>query len=254
MEAETAPAPAAADAAVYMELDASVSERGPLAQTIRAALSSSGQPTADAVEGFVLSALQSVTGQPRDDCVRVANERLRNKALLLDDPSAPGRKRRRAEAQAKSARAPPPPPAAIRRRAGLIVPAGKAAGAMTHAALAPLRALWQAYACDLVRSATSLAEAQARVAHADLHGAVLRVVRARCPALVGAEGTCVQETAQVFKLVTAADVVRNVQKAGTVFATDVGGAAVTLYGSNLCQRPADRASKRTRSARSVYLP
>jgi RNase P/RNase MRP subunit p29 len=51
-------------------------------------------------------------------------------------------------------------------------------------------------------SEKSLQEAARRLMNADLHGAILRVTRSKCPSLVGATGILLQETKNSFLLVT----------------------------------------------------
>lgn len=51
-------------------------------------------------------------------------------------------------------------------------------------------------------SEKSLTEAARRLMNADLHGAILRVTKSKCPSFVGATGILLQETRNSFVLVT----------------------------------------------------
>jgi hypothetical protein len=51
-------------------------------------------------------------------------------------------------------------------------------------------------------AATAVAALEAKLLKADLHGAVVTVVRSKCPSLIGASGLLVMETQETFRVVT----------------------------------------------------
>lgn len=63
-----------------------------------------------------------------------------------------------------------------------------------------LSQLWQEYIQDLLGSFS--ATSPNKILKADFHGASIRIVRAKCPSLVGKEGIVIQETQNVFRIVT----------------------------------------------------
>jgi len=78
---------------------------------------------------------------------------------------------------------------------------------LKHETFAPLRELWTKYARGLaVNGATVMAQ---RLAGADLHGAVVEVVRSRAVDRVGIRGTVVKETRGVVVVVTEDDRVKS---------------------------------------------
>eukprot|EP00066_Takifugu_rubripes_P011321 XP_003979900.2 PREDICTED: ribonuclease P protein subunit p29-like [Takifugu rubripes] len=69
----------------------------------------------------------------------------------------------------------------------------------------PLHHLWRQYITDVcsgLKPTSSPQFLQQKLLKADLHGAVLSVVRSRCPSYVGTTGILVQEFKHVFKIIT----------------------------------------------------
>ncbi|KAI5848279.1 Rof/RNase P-like protein [Tricharina praecox] len=122
---------------------------------------------------------------------------------------------------------------------------------LKHATFAPLRELWTGYARGLAMSGSTVM-AQ-RLAGADLHGAVVEIVRSRAVDRVGIRGTVVKETRGVVVIVTERDAVKSVPKEFTVFrvVVDMGGEkgkgkdmVFDLHGSQLMFRAAERAGRK----------
>ena len=88
---------------------------------------------------------------------------------------------------------------------------------------------------------------------ADFHGARLYVEQATSPQLVGLAGIVAMETENTFKIIREDDVVCTVPKRGCTFRVVAGSAVVRLYGRAICQRSADRASKKFKGSRRPSL-
>jgi RNase P/RNase MRP subunit p29 len=135
---------------------------------------------------------------------------------------------------------------------------------MSFAALQPLHEAWQRYVFGLLTAppppqgaagaGTSGADSpEARLARADLHGALLTVASSKARAYAGAAGIVAADTARTFQIVGADDRVRVVPKGGCVFefglpAGPAGGRTVTLQGDVLLAAGAAAAAEAARRA------
>jgi RNase P/RNase MRP subunit p29 len=70
---------------------------------------------------------------------------------------------------------------------------------------------------------------------------------------VGVAGIVAMETENTFKIVREDDVLCTVPKRGCTFRLCVGSAVIRLFGRAICQRCADRASKKFKSSRKSTL-
>ncbi|KAF5886543.1 ribonuclease P protein subunit p29, partial [Clarias magur] len=69
----------------------------------------------------------------------------------------------------------------------------------------PLHDLWKQYItelCNGLRPESNVQVMQQKLLKADFHGAILTVVRSKCPSYVGSTGILVQELKHVFKIIT----------------------------------------------------
>ncbi|KAM7423530.1 hypothetical protein PAMA_000061 [Pampus argenteus] len=72
----------------------------------------------------------------------------------------------------------------------------------------PLHDLWRQYIIDLcngLKPSCSPQFVQQKLLKADFHGAIISVVRSKCPSYVGTTGILVQEFKHVFKIITKED-------------------------------------------------
>ncbi|XP_061819817.1 ribonuclease P protein subunit p29 isoform X4 [Nerophis lumbriciformis] len=72
----------------------------------------------------------------------------------------------------------------------------------------PLHYLWRQYIIDLcgrLNQTSSPQAVQQKLLKADLHGAIMTVVRSKCPSYVGTTGILIQEFKHVFKFITQQD-------------------------------------------------
>ncbi|PIA18845.1 RNase P subunit p29-like protein [Coemansia reversa NRRL 1564] len=89
---------------------------------------------------------------------------------------------------------------------------------------------------------------------ADLHGAKMSVVRARCPNFIGISGIMAQETKNAFKFITEDDRLVVVPKAHCVFAVKLpSDAQCLIYGDQFMFRASERASRKFKPKPNVDL-
>ncbi|XP_078688962.1 ribonuclease P protein subunit p29-like [Branchiostoma floridae x Branchiostoma belcheri] len=110
----------------------------------------------------------------------------------------------------------------------------------------PLHKLWLQYIKDHLQltPTSNLTLLQKKMLKADVHGALVTVCKSRCPAYVGLTGIILQETKNVFKIITKEDKLKTVPKANSVFSVEFEGLRANIYGNHFCMRSARRASKK----------
>ncbi|KAJ2705606.1 RNase P/RNase MRP complex subunit [Coemansia sp. IMI 203386] len=93
-----------------------------------------------------------------------------------------------------------------------------------------------------------------RVVKADLHGAMMEVVRSKCPNFVGIRGIVAQETKNTFRMVTADDRLATVPKAKTAFSVVFAdGSQCTVFGDQFAFRASERAAKKFKPKPTVDI-
>ena len=203
---------------------------------------------------FVTGALMATIGVSEKEATQLARAKLDNQWLLLEQGrpvtnQVRMKRQQRAHMRSRSGRA----TAKTKRENGLLIPSGKTAAGMEHEKLGFLRQLWLAYAEDLLEGCTTPEMAAVRLVRADFHGATIRVVQTKTPPLLGLEGTVVQETAAVFKVVTKANVCKTVPKAGSIFEVQTSRFKVVLFGMNICQKPSERSKKKNKVKYTIEI-
>ncbi|XP_063043919.1 ribonuclease P protein subunit p29 [Engraulis encrasicolus] len=120
----------------------------------------------------------------------------------------------------------------------------------------PLHELWKQYIRDLCNGLTSASNPQMiqqKFLKADLHGAVLTVVRSKCPSYVGATGILVQEMKHVFKIITKEDKLKVIPKRNSVFGVEIDGFISHIYGSKFEMRSSERSAKKFKAKGTIDL-
>ncbi|XP_008300288.1 ribonuclease P protein subunit p29 isoform X2 [Stegastes partitus] len=119
----------------------------------------------------------------------------------------------------------------------------------------PLQELWKQYIIDLCSGLkpTSPQFVQQKLLKADLHGAILTVVRSKCPSYVGTTGILVQEFKHVFKIITKEDKLKVIPKRNSVFAVEIDGFVSHIYGSKFEQRASERSAKKFKVRGTIDL-
>lgn len=116
----------------------------------------------------------------------------------------------------------------------------------------PLHELWKQYVGDLMSG--SIAERAHRFARCDWHGALIHVVKACSPGIVGTKGIVLQETSHTFKIITEENKYRTLAKRNTVFAvlSDASHVA-TIYGNHILYKSAERSSRKFKSKQTIDI-
>ncbi|XP_044053328.1 ribonuclease P protein subunit p29 isoform X2 [Siniperca chuatsi] len=119
----------------------------------------------------------------------------------------------------------------------------------------PLHELWRQYVIDLCSGLkpTSPQFVQQKLLKADFHGAIITVVRSKCPSYVGTTGILVQEFKHVFKIITKEDKLKVIPKRNSVFAVEINGFVSHIYGSKFEQRASERSAKKFKVRGTIDL-
>ncbi|KAF2829183.1 RNase P/MRP, p29 subunit [Ophiobolus disseminans] len=140
-----------------------------------------------------------------------------------------------------------------------------------YALYEPLHKLWLGYMRDMLglddtQRAVYLTPASSGqiLASADVHGALLSIVRSRCVSRVGLQGIVVRDTQFTFEIITKKNVLKAIPKEHTVFRFEIpqlareGEAApqplvFDVFGEQFQTRAADRANKKFRMHYSIDI-
>ncbi|XP_029353604.1 ribonuclease P protein subunit p29 [Echeneis naucrates] len=120
----------------------------------------------------------------------------------------------------------------------------------------PLHELWRQYIIDLccgLKSTCNPQFVQQKLLKADFHGAIITVVRSKCPSYVGMTGILVQEFKHIFKIITKEDKMKVIPKRGSVFSVEINGFVSHIYGSRFEQRASERSAKKFKMRGSIDL-
>ncbi|KAF2451252.1 RNase P/MRP, p29 subunit [Karstenula rhodostoma CBS 690.94] len=132
---------------------------------------------------------------------------------------------RKAKARARSALKPRPLSAAQKRALGLLeIPKAQ----QKYELYEGLHKLWAGYMVEILglggdggKPFVTPASAGQQLASADMHGAIVEVVRSRCPSRVGLKGIVVRDTKFTFEIITAKNAVKAIPKEHTMFRYEV---------------------------------
>ncbi|XP_072168791.1 ribonuclease P protein subunit p29-like [Diadema setosum] len=118
----------------------------------------------------------------------------------------------------------------------------------------PLHQLWLDYMREtLMTQNPSMPQLQSRLLKCDLHGCVLTVTRSKCPSYVGTSGILLQETKNVFKIITKDDKLKVIPKSQCWFMFAVDQFAITIYGQHFCLRSSMRSAKKFKARPTIEL-
>lgn len=120
----------------------------------------------------------------------------------------------------------------------------------------PLHELWRQYITDLcggLKPTSSPQFVQQKLLKADFHGAVLTVVRSKCPSYVGTTGILVQEFKHVFKIITKENKLKVIPKRNSVFSVEINGFTSFIYGSKFEHRASERSAKKFKVRGTIDL-
>ncbi|RKP33500.1 Rof/RNase P-like protein, partial [Dimargaris cristalligena] len=121
-----------------------------------------------------------------------------------------------------------------------------------YALFEPLHELWNQYMGALNITGTSQASLE-KILKADLHGCILTVVKSKCPSLVGQRGIVVQETKNMFKVITKNDELKSLSKAATVFCFTYKNMVYSIFGDQFRFTTSERVARKFKPKSTVDL-
>ncbi|XP_011497538.1 PREDICTED: ribonuclease P protein subunit p29 [Ceratosolen solmsi marchali] len=122
--------------------------------------------------------------------------------------------------------------------------------------MVPLNSLWLGYMHHMlgIKNFTSLPmnfthshweSINHRLIKADFHGAIITIVKSKCPSTIGIEGIIIQDTKNTFKVLGKDNVIRVIPKASCIFRIHLEhNVYFDVFGKELCIRPTERSVKK----------
>ncbi|PRD21483.1 UNVERIFIED_CONTAM: Ribonuclease P protein subunit p29 [Trichonephila clavipes] len=108
----------------------------------------------------------------------------------------------------------------------------------------PIHELWKQYMQKMLQLKEplprDLSGIYQKLLKADYHGCFLVVVSSACHNYVGSKGIVIQETKNVFRLITEEDKIKTIPKKRSVFCFELNGNIFKIYGDNFCFVPYER--------------
>ncbi|GFR00646.1 ribonuclease P protein subunit p29 [Trichonephila clavata] len=108
----------------------------------------------------------------------------------------------------------------------------------------PIHELWKQYMQRMLQLKEplpcDLSGIYQKLLKADYHGCLLVVVSSACHNYVGSKGIVIQETKNVFRLITEEDKIKTIPKKRSVFCFELNGNIFKIYGDNFCFVPYER--------------
>jgi len=113
----------------------------------------------------------------------------------------------------------------------------------------PLNKMWKMYIEELIQFPKKpnhgfYHNASLKMMKADFHGCHLTVKKSRCPSYVGLNGIVIQETRNMFILVSSSNIIKHIPKAHSQFTFMLHNFVFTIHGNQFLWLPGDRAAKR----------
>ncbi|GFY71997.1 ribonuclease P protein subunit p29 [Trichonephila inaurata madagascariensis] len=108
----------------------------------------------------------------------------------------------------------------------------------------PIHELWKQYMQKMLQLKEplphDLSGIYQKLSKADYHGCFLVVVSSACHNYVGSKGIVIQETKNVFRLITEENKIKTIPKKRSVFCFELNGNIFKIYGDNFCFVPYER--------------
>ncbi|KAK1161946.1 ribonuclease P protein subunit p29 [Acipenser oxyrinchus oxyrinchus] len=120
----------------------------------------------------------------------------------------------------------------------------------------PLHELWKQYIRELCNGLGPQVQPmmiQTKLLKADFHGAVVTVVKSKCPSYVGTTGIILQELKHMFKIITKDDKLKVIPKCNSVFSVEIDGFVSHIYGSKFQLRSSERSAKKFKVKGTIDL-
>ncbi|KAK3578993.1 hypothetical protein CHS0354_034788 [Potamilus streckersoni] len=120
----------------------------------------------------------------------------------------------------------------------------------------PLNKLWASYiqqTVNLSSMSKTNSETMERLLKADYHGCYLTVKKSKCPSYVGISGIVLQETRNMFKMITSDNTVKSIPKANSIFAFEIGAYCFTIHGNHFRIAAGERSHKKFKQKPTIDL-
>ncbi|XP_069757803.1 ribonuclease P protein subunit p29 isoform X2 [Narcine bancroftii] len=120
----------------------------------------------------------------------------------------------------------------------------------------PLHELWKQYIRDLcngLKPQMSMNMIQTKLMKADFHGAIVTVVKSKCPSNVGTTGIILQEMKHIFKIITVENKLKVIPKQNNIFSVEIDGFISYIYGNMFQLRSSERSVKKFKGKGSIDL-
>uniref|UniRef100_V9L4Q2 Ribonuclease P protein subunit p29 n=1 Tax=Callorhinchus milii TaxID=7868 RepID=V9L4Q2_CALMI len=120
----------------------------------------------------------------------------------------------------------------------------------------PLNGLWKQYIrslCNGLKPDVQPYLIQTKLLKADLHGAIVTVVKSKCPSYVGTTGIILQELKHVFKIITMENKLKVIPKMNSVFSVEIDRFVSYIYGSKFQLRAGERSARKFKVKGSIDL-
>ncbi|XP_032892326.1 ribonuclease P protein subunit p29 isoform X2 [Amblyraja radiata] len=94
---------------------------------------------------------------------------------------------------------------------------------------------------------------QTKLMKADFHGAIVTVVKSKCPSYVGITGIILQEMKHIFKIITVENQIKVIPKQNNIFSVEIDGFVSHIYGNMFQLRSSERSVKKFKGKGSIDL-
>ncbi|KAK3746381.1 hypothetical protein QZH41_018206 [Actinostola sp. cb2023] len=119
----------------------------------------------------------------------------------------------------------------------------------------PLHKLWTDYMQDILNlhANSNLKEVVPKMLKADYHGCLITVCRSKCPSYIGVTGIVLQETKNVFKIITKDDKIKAIPKGNSVFSFEINGFMFKIFGNHFRFRASERSVRKFKTKPTLDL-
>lgn len=190
-----------------------------------------GENVGNAIDSIIRD-LVLESGKAVRDLDSVLDSKVQDRVLLLDNPAMHGKAVEKARRKVKQSLAKRSNTHLSKHQHKLIGSYDLPSQYRKFDLFLPMHEMWKAYAKRVVEDNRGKM-IEPCVLQMDFHGAFLAVVEAKIDNQVGVEGIMIRETTNTFALVTMANKIKVIPKAGSVFIFRLDDMCVTLYGDRV---------------------
>lgn len=194
------------------------------------------------VPNFVMGSIESTSKDP----AKIYTAKVKDKVMLLDNPLKSSEEKKKRTILKKKVKT----MSAKEKRQTRIYEIPKECH--KYELFVPLHELWLQYIEELYGKSSPNIFGQ-KLLKADFHGAILTVSKSKCASYIGVTGIAIQETENMFKLITRDNDMKCIPKGHSIFTFRLRDHMFTLYGDQFRYRSAIRATKKFKNKPSIDL-